>query len=198
MASSLGGPEQMLFIDTRTLAHHPLALPEGSAILVLDSGLPRALAGSAYNRRREECEEAARLLGVKALRDVDDVRAVEKLPDPLRRRARHVVSENARVLRAASGVDAPGFGALMNASHASLRADFDVSSPALDRLVNLLRRHEDVHGARLTGAGFGGACVALCRKGRATAVARAILRDYATDGGQGRLLVPAAPVAAEG
>ncbi len=89
------------------------------------------------------------------------------LPSPLRERARHVVHENLRVLEAAKGVDAERFGELMNASHASLRDDYEVSIPALDVLCEALRAQPGVLGARLTGAGFGGACVALCRKGQA-------------------------------
>jgi galactokinase len=100
------------------------------------------------------------------------------------------MSENARVLRGASGVDAPAFGALMNASHASLRDDYEVSVPALDALVALLQRHPAVFGARLTGAGFGGACVALCQAGAEARVARDVLPRYAAQGGHGRRLVP--------
>ena len=90
-------------------------------------------------------------------------RSLDKLEQPLRNRARHVITENDRVLRAVECADADEFGALMNASHASLRDDFEVSVPALDRLVALLQADSEVYGARLTGAGFGGACVALCR-----------------------------------
>ena len=99
-----------------------------------------------------------------ALRDVEDLRRLEALPSPLKQRARHVVSENQRVLEAVSPVSVERFGELMNASHASLRDDFAVSIPALDVLVDLLQRHPAVYGARLTGAGFGGACVALAKK----------------------------------
>ena len=171
-----------------------MPLPPQSAVLVLDSGVARELAASGYNTRRAECEEAARQLGVSALRDVgvDDLARVEALPEPLRRRARHVVTENQRVLDAVRGVDAARFGALMNASHASLRDDYEVSVPALDRLVALLQASPEVHGARLTGAGFGGACVALCASASVDHVAARVLRDYGRQGGRGRLLVPAA------
>jgi galactokinase len=191
MASSLAGTTRALLLDTRTLERRLVALPRGSAVLVLDSGIARTLADSGYNQRRAECEEAARLLGVRALRDVTDLAAVEALPDPLRRRARHVVSENARVLEAAQGdIDAAHFGRLMNASHASLRDDYQVSVPLLDRLVALLQQQPGVHGARLTGAGFGGACVALCEADRLAAIAAAVLPAYAAEGGHGRVLVP--------
>ena len=190
MASSCADTEHMLFLDTRTLERILLPLPKVAEILVVDSGVPRTLASSKYNERRAECEKAARLLGVTALRDVRDPAAVEALGEPLRRRARHVVTENGRVLRAAGGVGAEEFGALMNASHQSLRDDYEVSIAELDRLVGLLRRQPAVYGARLTGAGFGGACVALCRRGQAKAVGQQTIADYNQFGGSGRILVP--------
>jgi galactokinase len=186
MAASLAHPGEMLFLDTRSLERALLPFPAGSEFVVIDSGIPRALAGSAYNRRRAECEEAARWLGVAALRDVAGLDAVSRLPEPLNRRARHVFTENARVLEAARGVSAARFGELMNASHASLRDDFEVSVAGLDALVALLQAHPDVYGARLTGAGFGGACVALIASGRAGKVGEDVLKDYS---GRGRVLV---------
>lgn len=191
MAASLAATDRALLLDTRTLERRDVPLPAGSAVLVLDSGIARSLAGSGYNQRRAECEQAAKLLEVRALRDVTDLRRLDVLPEPLRRRARHVVTENARVLQAARGVDAAAFGALMNDSHASLRNDYEVSVPPLDRLVGLLQATEGVHGARLTGAGFGGACVALVRAGAEHEIARAVLDRYARGGESGRLLVPA-------
>jgi galactokinase len=189
MASSLADTEHLLFLDTRTLERQILPLP-AAEILVIDSGIPRTLAGSGYNQRRTECEEAARLLGVKALRDVADPETVEKLPEPLRRRARHVVTENNRVLEAIKGVSAERFGELMNASHASLRDDYEVSVPGVDHLVGLLQQTPDVFGARLTGAGFGGACVALVAKEKAKSIAQSVLEQYNSDNYQGRVLVP--------
>ena len=193
MASSLARQTAMLFLDARSLATRLLPLPAGCAIIVLDSGVPRLLAASKYNERRDECRRAAALLGVPSLRDVDDSGAVEALPEPLRRRARHVVSENARVLQACGGVDGATFGALMNASHASLRDDYEVSIVALDRLSEALRAQPGVFGARLTGAGFGGACVALCRQDAAFDAAGAALAHYngGTPGGAARQLIPA-------
>lgn len=102
---------------------------------------------------------------------------------------RHVVSENARVLQATGGVAVAEFGALMNASHASLRDDYEFSVPALDQLVQLLQSHPCVYGARLTGAGFGGACVALTQPGRAQQVKHDVLRSYAEAGHTGVALV---------
>jgi galactokinase len=190
MASSLADTHSMLFLDTRTLERKLVPLPAGSEILVLDSGIARTLAGSKYNDRRAECEQAARLLGVKALRDVTDLDAIEQLPEPLRRRARHVVTENTRVLRGRAGLTSGEFGTLMNASHQSLRDDYDVSISELDYLVELLQNRPAVHGARLTGAGFGGACVALCRSGEAQRVGREVAGEYNQRGGRGRILVP--------
>ena len=189
MAASLADTENMLFLDTRTLERKLLPLPEDSELLVIDSGVTRSLAGSGYNQRREECEEAARLLGVPALRDVNDETLLVGLPQTLYRRARHVVSENNRVLEAARSVNAIRFGELMNASHASLRYDFEVSIEPLDILVELLQNHSSVYGARLTGAGFGGACVALVRKGTASIIAEEVLSRYRQAGYKGKLLV---------
>jgi galactokinase len=190
MAASLAGTGCALLLDTRSLERTLVPLPPGGAVLVLDSGIARTLAASGYNERRAECEAAARQLGMASLRDVSDLAAAERLREPLRRRVRHVASENARVLQAVACLDAQAFGRLMNASHASLRDDYEVSVPALDRLVSLLQAHPDVHGARLTGAGFGGACVALCRPDAVHDVARSVLEAYAAEGHDGRLLVP--------
>jgi galactokinase len=190
MASSLCDERSMLFVDARTLEHRLVPLPEGAELIVVDSGMPRTLAASKYNERRAECEEASRKLGVKALRDVTDPAAVEVLPEPLRRRARHVVREDLRVLEAAQGVPAERFGALMNASHDSLRDDYEVSIPELDQLVAALRAAPGVFGARLTGAGFGGATVALCAAGMAQQAAQTALSTYNKAGRQGRILIP--------
>lgn len=193
MASSLADTRRALWLDTRTLERRLVPLPKGSAVLVLDSGIARSLAASGYNQRRAECEEAARMLGVASLRDIDDPQAAEVLPEPLRRRVRHVVTENARVLKAVNCSDAAEFGVLMNASHASLRDDYAVSVPDLDRLVALLQVHPGVFGARLTGAGFGGACVALCDPQALHRIAENVLRAFSDGGGHGRLLVPPDP-----
>jgi galactokinase len=190
MASSLCDERNMLFIDARTLEHRLVQMPAGSELIVIDSGVPRTLAASKYNERRSECEEASRKLGVKALRDVTDPQLVEQLPEPLRRRARHVVLEDLRVLEAAKGVSAERFGELMNASHDSLRDDYEVSIRELDLLVDALRAAPGVLGARLTGAGFGGACVALCRAGQAQQAAQTALSNYNKEGRKGRILIP--------
>nr|WP_199295037.1 MULTISPECIES: galactokinase [unclassified Trichocoleus] len=190
MASSLADTDSMLFLDTRSLERQVIPFPAGAEVLVIDSGVPRTLATSGYNQRRAECEEAARSLGVKALRDISDPQAVENLPEPQQRRARHVVTEDNRVLEVLQGVSAQRFGELMNASHASLRDDYEVSVPALDTLVAILQETPGVFGARLTGAGFGGACVALVEAGKAGAIAQNVLERYNNAGNTGRILVP--------
>jgi galactokinase len=121
---------------------------------------------------------------------VDDIAAADRLPAPLRQRVRHVVSENARVL-AAKAAGAAAFGTLMNASHASLRDDYEVSVPEVDVLVADLQDDPDVFGARMTGAGFGGACVALAVAGRAGAVAERLIGPRAGRHGAARQIVPA-------
>lgn len=190
MASSLADTNSMLFLDTRTLQRRVLPFPAGAEILVIDSGVDHALAkDSGYNQRRAECEQAAQLLKVKALRDISDPQAVELLPEPLQRRARHVITENNRVLEAAQGISAKRFGELINASHASQRDDYEVSVIAVDTLVAILQKTPGVFGARLTGGGFGGACVALIAAG-AQAIATDVLAQYNHAGYTGRILVP--------
>jgi galactokinase len=191
MAASLCDESRMLFLDTRTLESQVLPLPADAELIVIDSGVKRTLAGSKYNERRSECNTAALAMGVNALRDVTDIAKLNKIDQPYRRRARHVVSENQRVLEAAAGVSATRFGTLMNASHVSLRDDYEVSIVELDELTDLLRKHGDVYGARLTGAGFGGACVALCKNGKGADIGGAVTAAYNARGRQGRLLIPA-------
>jgi galactokinase len=189
MASSLAGTDCMLFLDTRSLERRLAPLPHDAELCIVDSGLSRELAGSGYNRRRSECEEAARLLGVASLRDVNDLRATATLPPPLDRRARHVFTENQRVMRALGGIDASAFGALMNESHASLSEDYEVSTHELDALAAELQRHPSVFGAKLTGAGFGGACVALTRAGASKDVGEAVLASYSAQQPRARVLL---------
>jgi galactokinase len=139
-----------------------------------------------YNRRRAECEAACAALGVRALRDVSAARLPE-LADPLVRRVRHVVMENARVLVAVAALrtgDVAPLGPLLSASHASLRDDYEVSVPELDTLVQLAGADADVLGARMTGGGFGGCIVALTRAGRGGAAAERISAQYAAETGR--------------
>jgi len=178
-----------LLIDCRTLETEPVPVPAEVRVLVLDSAAPRALADSAYNQRRAECETALRALravepGLRALRDVTPqlLSAHQgRLDEVPLRRARHVVTENQRVLDAAAALrraDVGRFGRLMADSHASLRDDYEVSGPELDTLVDLAAQTPGVLGARLTGAGFGGCAVALVTADRAQQAADVIAERY--------------------
>ena len=167
LVSVAATPGHALLIDFATLRTEPVAIPEVAEIVVVDSETPRRLETSAYAERRAECEAAASILGSPLGRatEADLGRISEPL---LRRRATHVVSEVARVrafAEALSNDDLPTAGDLMTESHRSLADDFDVSTPALDRLAGALRSDPGVYGARLTGAGFGGCVVVLCRPG---------------------------------
>jgi galactokinase len=157
LAAIAGRRDAALLIDCRSLSVEPVPLPPSLAVLVFHSGLSRSLADSAYAERRAACEVAAARLGLRALRDAT---ADQVADDP---RARHVVSENERVLAAAAALrdgDVYALGRLLSESHVSLRDDFEVSTPQLDALVEALTASGAL-GARLTGAGFGGCVVAL-------------------------------------
>ncbi len=173
-----------LLIDCRDLSLTPVPLPAGVAVAVLDTGTRRGLAGSAYNDRRAACERVAAALGVPALRDLDPERlerAAKALDPTDLNRARHVVSENERTLAAARALeagDAATFGRLMDASHASLRDLYEVSSEALDAMVEAARTAPGCLGARMTGAGFGGCAVALVEEGAAPAFIEATAAAY--------------------
>ncbi|HXE81072.1 MAG TPA: galactokinase, partial [Vicinamibacterales bacterium] len=176
MAASLAGEDAALFLDTRTLRFETVPLPAGTSLLVLNSGVAHHHASGDYRTRRAECERAAQLLGVAQLRDIgmDDLARVNALPEPLNRRARHVVTENQRVLDAVAAMkkgDPVRLGALFDASHASQRDDYQVSVPEIDALVEAARAQPGVFGARLTGGGFGGSIVALVRAEDATRAA---------------------------
>jgi galactokinase len=164
--ASAGGVEGCaLLIDCSSEAVTPVPIPEQAEVVVVHSGEERRLAASGYATRRAECEQAQVVVGPLCRPDADLDRIDNGI---LRRRARHVINENQRVLAAASALrqgDLGGAGALMYESHVSLRDDFEVSTPGLDQLVEDLRRHPRVYGARLTGAGFGGCVVALTEPG---------------------------------
>lgn len=192
MASSLASPELMLFLDTRSLTYDLRPLPAGAEILVIDSGTRRSLLTSGYNARIADCRAAAAALGVGSLRDVSDADAVRRLPDTLQRRARYVVAENDRVVRAATAAAAE-FGQLMNGSHAGLRDDFEVVDPAVDAIVGVLQSLPGVFGARMTGAGFGGACVALVEDGRASTIGREAVSGGRVPGAAVLVPTPKAP-----
>ena len=162
LASASGVSGHALLIDCRSLTVRPVLVPSGAAVWVIDSGQPRTLAGSAYAERRAQCEAAEEVIGPLRDASVGDLSAIADAV--VRRRARHVISENERVRLFAAAFEAGDLasaGALMVESHTSLRDDFDVSTPVLDALVERLVATDGVFGARLTGAGFGGSVVAL-------------------------------------
>jgi galactokinase len=166
LTAAAGVAGAALCIDCTTLTITPVPLPDDVEVVVVHSGEDRALAGSAYAERAAQCAAAEALVGPLRRASIEDLGAIA---DPVvRRRARHVVTENQRVGAAVAALaagDGPKVGRLMVASHASLRDDFEVSTPALDRLVARLVAVPGVLGARLTGAGFGGCAVAIARPG---------------------------------
>jgi galactokinase len=186
LASMLGRAGHAVFVDTRTLEVEPVELDvriAGLSLLVIDTHVPRRLAEGAYGERRAQCEEAARILGVGSLRDAtpEDVEAsADLLGDVLLRRARHVTTENGRVLAAVEGLrrrDFARLGALLHASHGSLRDDYEVSIEALDLAVAAAREAGAV-GARMTGAGFGGCALALAPTAALEAVGAAVTEAF--------------------
>jgi galactokinase len=171
-------------------------LPEGIDLIVLNSGISHQHSAGDYNTRRAECEKACTVLGVGQLRDLSirDLDRMSTLPEPLCRRAKHVVTENDRVGKAVAAMkagDLRKLGELFYASHASMRDDYQVSIPEIDLIVELARSDSDVYGARLTGGGFGGSVVMLARAGLGRTVAERIASAYAKRSGQQpKILVP--------
>ncbi|MCX7642780.1 MAG: galactokinase [Armatimonadetes bacterium] len=190
MIALLGKKDHALLIDCRDLSHQLVPIPKGIAFVVADTGVPRSLAASEYNIRRRQCEEAVQWLSeslekpIKSLRDVtvEELGMVfSEMPDPIRRRARHVITENERVLSFQQAMREGALkraGALLLASHASLRDDYEVSCRELDAMVQALTSVDGVFGARLTGAGFGGACLAMVHEGAIEQVLEEVPRKY--------------------
>ncbi len=204
LISANGVAGHALLMDCRTLSLSPVPLPGATAVVVMDTKTPRGLVNSAYNQRRAECERAAEVLGVAALRDADltDLeQAADRLDAVVFRRARHVISENERTLRAAEAMragDAAALGRLMNASHDSLRDDYEVTSHTLDTMVNSARRQSGCLGARMTGAGFGGCAIALVRQADVTPFMANVAREYEQTTGLTPDLFPCQPSAGAG
>jgi galactokinase len=162
ITSLAGQAGHAVLIDCTTFAIEHVPVPDTAVFVVAHCGEPRRLAGSAYAERRAQCEEAARLVGPLADATIADVESISD--STVRRRARHIVTENERVRETAEALrraDLRTAGRLMDESHASLAGDFDVSTPALELLVATLRALKGVYGARITGAGFGGCVIAL-------------------------------------
>ncbi len=180
LASAAAQAGSALLLDCRSLAFEPVPIPAEAAFVVMDTGVRRSLAGSAYAERRAACEKAVAVLAaidsrVRALRDVDAAgleAAREGLEPVVFRRATHVVTETLRPAALAEALRRADLGAAgrqLDESHASLRDLFEVSSPELEAITGLARAHPACHGARLTGAGFGGCAIALVDRGEAAA-----------------------------
>ncbi len=201
LVGALGKAGHALLIDCRSLDVTEVKIPDlGAKIVCFDTQVRHAHAGSGYNRRRAECQEAVELLqraghAIESLRDVgvnDLERALSVLPETLAKRVRHVVRENART---SAAVDAlrhshlPGLGRLMNGSHASLRDDYEVSCPELDYVADAARREDGVLGARMTGGGFGGSVIALVKTEKVSRVAATLRAGFAARFGNEPLII---------
>ena len=194
LASVYGRPKDALLIDMRDHGTQVIPLPPDIELAVIDSGTRHEHATGGYNQRRAECEQACLHLGIASLRDIDESplnEILDRLPAPLDRRVRHVVTENARVRRAVGAVrarDDAELGELLSASHRSLRDDYEVSTPELDDLVRLATAAGAL-GARMVGGGFGGSVIALAQHGRGRDLAAGVLAGY-RNGGRLVAIVP--------
>lgn len=185
LISALGKKDHALLIDCRTLGTKAVSMPEGVAVVIINSNFKRTLVGSEYNTRREQCETGARFFQQPALRDVslEAFNAVAHELDPIvAKRVRHVITENARTVEAAQALekgDLLRMGQLMAESHASMRDDFEITVPQIDMLVEIVKATiGDKGGVRMTGGGFGGCIVALIPQDLVPAVQQAVAEQY--------------------
>jgi galactokinase len=184
MASAACQEGHALFLDCRSLHYENIPLPVGVAVVVLDTATRRGNVDSGYNERFQQCQTAARYFGVKALRDVSPKELTEKgkgLDEVVYRRARHVVMEDQRVLDAIEAMragDVVKLGQLLDASHLSMRDDFEITNEALNIMVSIARPQPGCYGARMTGGGFGGCAMALVDAGKAEKFAGIVAHDY--------------------
>jgi galactokinase len=184
MASAASQAGHALFLDCRSLVYENIPLPKDVVVIVLDTATRRGNIDSGYNERFEQCQKAARYFGVKALRDVTPKELLEKgkgLDEVVYRRARHIVTENQRVLDAIEAMrsgDAVKLGLLLDASHVSMRDDFEITNEALNVMVGVARRQPGCYGARMTGGGFGGCAMALVNAGNAESFAATVAHEY--------------------
>ena len=205
LISARGEAGHALLIDCRSLATQSVAMPDGIAVVIINSNVQRGLVGSEYNTRRRQCEEAARFFGVNALRDVDlpTYEANAAGLDPVvARRTRHIITDSQRALDLAAALpagDMQRIGRLMADSHASMRDDFEITCPQVDALVEIVKEViGDAGGVRMTGGGFGGCVVALIPGGLVGAVRAAVSTSYPKATGlQGSIYVCHASAGAE-
>jgi galactokinase len=193
-----------LFLDCRSLTVQQIPFPEELEILICHSGVQRSLLASPYNTRREECTAAVRILrsdrpALTALRDIsmEELPSVMRsLPPPLHRRVRHVVTENCRVMETVTAIRnraLPRFGKMLYDSHMSLRDQYDAGCPEVDAIVDICAEHEGVVGARMTGAGFGGAAIAVVERGAAPGLVRRLETGYPAATGRTPLILRSTP-----
>jgi galactokinase len=185
MACSLAKSGVALFLDTLNLTYEQIPIPlDQMDLMVINSGISHKLSAhdGGYNERRSQCERACEILGIKQLRDITPTElAKTDLPEILMKRARHVVTENARVHEAVKAIkakDLESLGKLFYESHKSMRDDYSVSIPEIDTMVELCMKDKDIYGARLTGGGFGGSIVAIAKKGSGKRIAEAVVAEY--------------------
>ena len=185
LISALGKKDHALLIDCRSLGTKAVSMPKGVAVVIINSNFKRTLVGSEYNTRREQCETGARFFQQPALRDVtlEQFNAVAHELDPVvAKRVRHVLTENARTVEAASALekgDLKRMGELMAESHASMRDDFEITVPQIDTLVEIVKAAiGDKGGVRMTGGGFGGCVVALIPEDLVDTVQQAVTNEY--------------------
>ena len=191
LVSARGEAGSALLIDCRSLVTQAVPMPSDVAVMIVHSRVRRGLVGSEYNTRRLQCEAAAKHYGVKALRDLSLTRLQTDAGDldaTVLRRARHIVTENQRTLDAAAALaagDLRHMGVLMAASHVSMRDDFEITTPAVDQLVEILQvAIGQVGGARMTGGGFGGCAVALLPLDQVESVRQAVAAQYRAPSGE--------------
>ena len=182
VSSIFGEKDHAIFLDCRAETVETLPFPPEVGLLVVHSGVKHALSGGEYNERRDQCFEAAEILGVRALRDATSEQlAAAVMPALVKRRAAHIIGENERVFQAVDHLkrhDAVALGKLMRESHRSSIENFENSTPELDALVEISCAQEGVYGARLTGGGFGGAIVALVSLSAIDDIAKSVEAEY--------------------
>ena len=189
-----------MLLDCRSLRIEHIRVPDDVRVVIINSNKARGLVDSEYNTRRAQCEAAAAALGVAALRDATLV-ALEagSLDDVVFRRARHVITENARTVAAADALgrgDLPRLGELMAASHASMRDDFEITVPEIDALVDIAKSAiGTAGGARMTGGGFGGCVVAVVAESMVETVCAAVRSEYAARTGLSETIYVSSPSA---
>ena len=198
LISAQGKAGHVLLIDCRNLGLTDVPVPDDVAIMIVHSGVTRGLVDGHYNARRRQCEAAAAAMGVPALRDADlELLAAASLDAVTKMRARHVITENQRTLDAADALaksDLATLGMLMAQSHASMRDDFEITVPPVDALVVMLQKAIGTQGgARMTGGGFGGACVAVMPSAMVADVQAAIAAEYRTPEGNAPIIMVERP-----